>query len=165
MLWAPETDTTSAIADLCLLSDPWWTSFSNCNVTPIQSVPFGGDTGLRDIPWVQAEHVKPRGFSIVGHQFFGNRPLPVAGVFPHGEQAKVLWTFDQPLAAFTMTATRLGVDSIEPVPITTGATYGNAAQWPSIIALPAAGCWRADLAATTVDGDSFTGQVTFVVVE
>lgn len=151
--------------DVCTSSVPWWTSWYSCPITPVHGERWtatrAGDKGLEAIPWVQAE---PASSGLVGHLFFGSRPVHTGGRFPDGANAKVLWQSDRPLSGMHITATNIDgwgpavtvVDAPEP----TGYT-----QWPSSVDIPTAGCWRVDLRARAADGSDVAGSVTFVVID
>jgi len=153
----------------CTQSDPWWTSWSSCEITPVHSEPYpdstGGNAIFAILPWVQAENANA---VIVGHQWYGNRPLHVGGKFPaESMNAKVLWQFAEPVRDLTITGTDLSDASATPVSIVTGPANTSPAstQWPSLLSIPVSGCWRVDLAATDVDGNPVTGSVTYIVVD
>lgn len=154
----------------CTSSFHWWTSWSNCEVTPIYAESWsgarGGDAALAIMPWVVPEGSDG---AIVAFQFFGNRPLATGGSFSDGTNAKVLWHFDRPVFDFAMTATNLwepdaaSVTPDTPNPVNTNTDASR--QWSSQITIPSAGCWRVDLAAEDEDGNPVRGSVTYIVVE
>jgi len=153
----------------CTRSEPWWTSWSSCAITRVHSEAYdpslAGGGVPETIPWVRAEHANA---VIIGHQWYGNRPLHVGGSFPaDGTNAKVLWHFSEPVRDLTITATNLDDASAAPVAIETGPANTSPAstQWPSSLAIPSAGCWRVDLHATDDVGNPVTGSVTYIVVE
>lgn len=154
----------------CTWSEPWWTSWSDCEATPIYAEPWsearGNDAGLSVIPWVEAEQSDG---AIVGFQFYGNRPLAAGGSFPDGNTTKVLWYFDQPVRDLALTGTNLwepdaqSVTAGTPSPVNTNTDASR--QWSSQITIPSAGCWRVDLTAEDEDGNPVRGSVTYIVVE
>ena len=105
----------------CTLSDPWWTSWSSCDASPVHSEPWkpddGASQGLTGIPWMQPDATGAR---VVAHLYYGNRPLHTNGAFPNGDAAKILWTFDRPVTGLTLIATKLGDGSQPVVSIDTG---------------------------------------------
>lgn len=165
-IWRAANGSLAGPAD-CTFSNPWWQSWSDCPITPVHGerwLPDGADWGLlSDLPWVQA------GPGIVGHLFYGNRPLPVGGKFPDGSATKVLWHFTDMVEGLRMTATNLGAKQQAPIDITSSTGPANSApfstEWPSYVVIPQAGCWRVDLSAKDEDGHPVKGSVTFIVVK
>lgn len=103
------------------------------------------------------------------HLFFGNRPLPVGRNFSTGEHTKVLWTFSERVSGFSGVATNLDEPQFTEIPFleTSPANTGTGEwsfEWPSYVIVPAAGCWRFDLKATTSSGEHVTGSFTYVAV-
>lgn len=152
----------------CIRSKPWWTSWSNCPITPIHSEPFppatGMDAGLARIPWIEISTPNAR---IVGHQFFGNRPLPTNGVFPDGSVSKVLWHFDQPVTGLTLMGKNLWNDngSLEQqsaVSVADANAFFD--QWPSQLIFPESGCWELQVTAENQEGVIISGEAIFLVV-
>jgi hypothetical protein len=151
--------------DVCTYSVPWWTAWYSCPITPIHGERWtatrAGDRGLEVIPWVRAE---PASAGLVEHLFFGSRPLHTGGRFPDGGNAKVLWQSDRPLSAMKITATTIdGAD--QTVGIVDSPESAVDTQWPSLVDLPSAGCWRVDLRAYDRDGREVTGIVTFIAID
>lgn len=165
--------TTGGVPDTpedCSRSSPWWTSWSNCDMTPVHSEPWPGtdarQSALRVMPWV---NVNMGTVTATAHLFFGNRPLPVGGAFPNGDSTKVLWTFDKPVTDFSVTGTNADDSSnADAAVIDTGpanTNNGRSNDWPSSINVPAAGCWTFGLKATDPDGKTVTGSLTFIAVK
>jgi hypothetical protein len=154
----------------CTLSPPWWDSYSSCRITPIHAdvwtATSDADAGLALIPWVAPEAT---GAKIVGHQFYGNRPLHTDATFPDGSMAKVLWQFDPAVLGLTLIAHDLGDRSKAPVEIhdvgAANTTSGLSTDWPSYVRIPTPGCWRVDLDATTATGQAVHASVTYIVVD
>ncbi len=144
----------------CSESVPWWSTWGNCSMTPIHSEPWAHQEGLRRLPWVQAE---PTTAGIVGHLYYGNRPLHTNGKFPDGTDTKVLWTFARPITRFKATAIDLS-STASAMTLWDRSTTEGAEAWPSGIDLPSAGCWRIDLATTDADGMSSVSSVTLIVI-
>lgn len=158
----PDTTPTS-----CTLSDPWWTAWSTCDITPVQSTPSPLPGAPSFLPWIPIDMGSVQANAVL---FFGNRPLPIGRKYPDGNQnTKVLWMFDKPVIAFSGVATNLDNPEYTNVPfLETGPTYtgikAQSTEWPSYVTVPAAGCWRFDLKATTGSGDLLTGTFTYVAV-
>jgi len=154
----------------CTLSEPWWKAWSSCPITPVHSdvwkPPSAADQGLATIPWVSPEST---GASVVGHQYYGDRPLHTGGAFPDGGMAKVLWQFDPPVTGLTLTAHDLSDASKGPVMIgdvgaaSTATDY--ATDWPAYMSIPTTVCWRVDLDAKTLKGEAVHASVVYIVVE
>jgi hypothetical protein len=151
--------------DVCTDSVPWWTAWYSCPITPIHGERWqgtqAGDEGLEVIPWVRAEPVSA---GLVGHLFFGSRPLHTGGRFHDGGNAKVLWQSDRPLSAMRITAVDLAGGG-QPVTIVDAPASTGETQWPSLVDIPSAGCWRVDLRARDPDGREIVGSVTFIVID
>ena len=117
---------------------------TDCAPTPVQTAPWPGDiSGLASVPWVQADPVSA---GVVGHLYYGNRPMATNGEFPDGAATKILWTIHNPDA---------GEDSeLSGVNLTGAGTYHqifaaassghriSRLQVPSLLELPRPGCWE-----------------------
>ena len=152
--------------EVCTVSSPWWTAWATCAMTPIHSelwpAASPADAGLSRVPWIEAE---PPSAGIVGHLFYGNRPLHVGGEFPDQSRAKVLWEFDAPVRGLSIRATELGAES-SPVALMEEMVDSTlATHWPSFLDIPTPGCWQVALSATDEGGDEVTGGVTFIVID
>jgi hypothetical protein len=161
----PDTTPTS-----CTLSDPWWTAWSTCDITPVHSTPSSLPGAPDFLPWILIDMGPVQANAVL---FIGNRPLPVGQKYPSssgGMNTKVLWMFDELIIEFSGTATSLDhPDKYTDIPfLQTGAANarmrGESDQWPSYVSVPAAGCWKFDLKATTAKGEVVTGSFTYVAV-
>ncbi|MGC4191543.1 MAG: hypothetical protein QM589_10315 [Thermomicrobiales bacterium] len=159
----PDTTPTS-----CTLSDPWWTAWSTCDITPVHSTPSSLPGAPDFLPWILIDMGPVQANAVL---FIGNRPLPVGQKYPNDDMnTKVLWVFDDVIAEFSGVATNLdNPDTYTNVPfLETGPTYTGmneqSTEWPSYVSVPAAGCWRFDLKATTAKGEVVTGSFTYVAV-
>jgi hypothetical protein len=124
--------------------EEWWSSWSSCAVTPIRTEAWKAsnatDMGLEHIPWIQPSAT---GAGVVGHLFYGNRPVHANGKFPDGEIAKVLWQTDQPVRDLTLAANVVGNPAQPPVILDAGGVYTGSAyatQFPSTFSVPLPGC-------------------------
>lgn len=151
--------------EVCTVSSPWWTAWSSCSMTPIHSELWAAsspeDTGLSRIPWIRAE---PASTGIVGHLYYGNRPLAAGGEFPDGSRAKVLWEFDVPVRGLSITVTDTSGDAPPVVLIDATSESAPSSEWPSFLDIPAPGCWTVTLSATAEAGAEVKGHATFIVV-
>jgi hypothetical protein len=151
------------LADSC--SAGWWTAWANCPITPVRNLGWEAsraDDLLARLPWIEAAPDR----QIVGHLFYGNRPLPLGGTFPDGMNAKLLWEFARPIAAVSITATRL--DPPEQSVTIIGARSDHPVgetQVPSLMAMPGGGCWRVEIRAEDRDGNAVSGAASFVVID
>jgi hypothetical protein len=127
-----------------------------CQETPLQTQPYPVPS-LADVPWIVAD---PAASGITGHLFFkhGDEPLHAGGKMPDGAAAKVLWIMTQSSTTGKLVIT--GRNLVSP-PGTYSATFPilGGGQAPSILDIPAAGCWL-----LTVQDGSVVGTVTFRVV-
>lgn len=165
-VWRTGADSPVA-PESCSQSPPWWESWSDCAMTPVHGERWPlappSPNALTVIPWIQVE---PATLGMTGHLFFGNRPLPVGGTFANGDNAKVLWITARPISRLTITADNPDDPAADPVPVHDAGGTGTAStQWPSVISLPSAGCWRLRLELTSLDGRQDIGNVTYIVVE
>ncbi|HYF80087.1 MAG TPA: GerMN domain-containing protein [Symbiobacteriaceae bacterium] len=120
-----------------------------CDATPTQKALFAR-ADLRSIPWI---HATPADAGITGHLFAS--PDGVATTYvgpgrPDGASNKVLWLVSHPGAGSEL--------AVSGTNMTTGETYHEvfpssaAGEFPSIIALPAPGCWKLELTTGAVTG-------------
>jgi hypothetical protein len=149
--------------------EEWWSSWSGCVATPIHTeirkASNAMDKGLEHIPWIQPSAT---GAGVVGHLFYGNRPVHTGGKFPDGEIAKVLWQTDQPVRDLTLAAKLIETSAQPPVILDAGGVYTGSAyatQFPSNISVPILGCWEVDLDATTQSGEHLHATAVLIVVE
>jgi hypothetical protein len=138
--------------------------YHGCPVTLAQTVPFepGRRSSLSDLPWIQAE---PISSGITGHLFYAQgpqlvQPLYTNGQLPGGAATKILWMVENSHSGseLDISGTHLapGQGSFQQtVPAATSPTT----DYPSIVDVPAPGCWKLTLASGTV-----TGTVVFWVV-
>ncbi len=126
---------------------------STCPVTPVYQ---GGPSGpfiTSTLPWSQAE---PASSGIIAHLFFAGvspangtyRFLHTGGSYPDGTNTKILWTIDHPhiLNQIQINGTNLshsGVTFHQTInPGATSWAVPSPEQYPSIVVVPSAGCWR-----------------------
>jgi len=138
---------------------------SMCPTTPIYR---GGKQNVfvtSEIPWVQAQ---PTSSGIVGHLFYAPytlaekgsyRFLHTGGVYPtDGTNTKILWTIDHPniLATVQIAGTNLSSpgktfhQDIDPT--SSPIVVSPPSQYPSIIVVPNAGCWRLQVSSGQASG-------------
>lgn len=165
----PASASASSAKAATPVANGWWTSWAICAIAPVHSEPWdteGHQAGLAGIPWIPI----PMGaVDATAHLFFGSRPLPVGDTFPDGNaHTKILWTFSEPIRAFSVTATLPSAPStIHENVVETGPanTSPGSTEWPSSVAVPSPGCWTFTLTATTADDDVVTGTFTYIAVE
>lgn len=141
-------------------------SRSSCTPTTVHYAPYAGvESGLAPIPWISAI---PGSTGIVGHLFYydgGNvwkqqervgLHIYSGGRSPDGRvNMKILWELRHGSApGFLIRGTRL--DSAGSF---TQRLQGGGVQFPSIIDVPAPGCWR-----LTLTAGKLIGRVTFAAV-
>ncbi len=172
-VWAQEggygVNSPSDYPHECTLSEPWWNAWANCDITPVHAelfdYPRPWDQQLKGIPWIIAESNQ---VELIGHLFYGNRPLIAGGVFVRdGANAKLLWQFGEQVELKSIT----GVNLWEPSQIVTirfSVANSNDAisnEFPSMMDFPSGGCWETTLAGTTESGEDFTATAIFIVID
>jgi len=145
------------------VAEPVTPAPATCQTTPIYR---GGtnQSGLADIPWVQA---KPSSSGIKGYLFFAGtgassnyRFLHTGSRYPDGSTTKVLWEITNPQASDTIEVVgRKLSGGSEVFRQSFPGAASPAGDYPSIVNVPTAGCWRLDLKSGTV-----TASVVFWVV-
>lgn len=146
------------------VSPPWWSSWSNCDITPLEA--GEGDTFFEQLPRLE---LVAGDIEVTGLFFAGDRPLPVGGEFPDGSSAKVFWQFSERVEDFSISGTRLdGSDTTPHVladPHPANSSSGSSWEWSSILEIPEAGCWEIQLSAIDKSGEAFETRFVFVAVE
>jgi len=152
--------------------EEWWTAWSSCDITPVQSAPDQDSrpaptdpAPIPFLPWLNAETTNDSEAAVVVSLFSGNRPLPVNGTYNNGANAKWLWILsddldDLHIRATNENGTTIDVDDLGRV--LSSSTGGN--EWPSTIDLPEPGCWTFAISATTSDGSAYEGRIVFPAV-
>jgi len=147
---------------------------SRCTATRVHYKPYAGIAGggLAPYPWIEASPASAR---IVGHLFYytavkawmrARAPglqIYTAGQTPTGlASMKVLWDFPRVQAALPLQLRGKRLDrsgSFLETWSPAGPTRTGPTQYPSIIDVPAPGCWRLTLTAGTT-----TGRVTVLAL-
>jgi hypothetical protein len=137
---------------------------SSCPAAPIYQ---GGPSNVfvtSTIPWVQA---LPTSSGIMGHLFYAQthttggtyRFLHTGGSYPgEGVNTKILWTVDHPgiLAALQIDGTNLsdrGKTFRQTInPTASPVVVPSPDQYPSIVDVPGAGCWRLQITSGQASG-------------
>lgn len=108
-----------------------------CPATPVHATPLPeAPAALASVPWSYASP------GLAGFLFAAQRDataleLPVGGVWPDGRHAKILWVPRKRGAGRTLTITSGAYRQVVPM--------SGAGDFPSIVSLPRAGCWRLEL--------------------
>jgi hypothetical protein len=141
-----------------------------CGATTVNYHPYEGEgPGLAQLPWIAAS---PPSIGLVGHLFYYDsknpwkrRRLSTLRMYSRGESPdgrlsmKILWDLrgGESPPVLEVLATRTGGPglALQQLP----ATSSDASQFPSIIDLPAPGCWR-----LTLRVGATTGHVVVYVV-
>jgi hypothetical protein len=137
----------------------------NCGATTVHYRLYEGEgPGLAQLPWIRAS---PPSTGLVGHLFYYDSTNPwkrkrlstlrmySGGESPDGRLSmKILWELrhgNVPPPLLEVLATRIDGpgSSFQRLP----STSSDASQFPSIIDLPAPGCWRLTLRAGATTGD------------
>ncbi len=139
---------------------------AGCPITPIYTTPYrgpGSTTIPATLPSVQAE---PASSGITGHLFYAvdaqHTFLHTGGQFPDGPADKILWLIENPplpRAYWRFRERRLRINKRALTRSASG-VFSPAHNYPSIINVPVAGCWRFTLTSGTV-----TGTLTVWVVD
>jgi len=134
-------------------------------VTPLQSAPFESVRGLGGPRWIKAV---PTSAGITGHLFYGHgargtaAELHTHGLMPDGGATKILWLIGHGSVGSALTIDGRNLTgpgrSHQTFPEAGGGTFPYS-QYPSIVDVPTAGCWRFH-----VRSGSVTGEVTLRVV-
>jgi hypothetical protein len=136
---------------------------SSCPATPIYQ---GGPPNLfitSALPWIQAQ---PTSSGIIGHLFFAGitigsgtyRFLHTGGSYPDGSSTKILWAIDHPhiLNQIQIDGTNLssaGMTFHQTINPNVGSwAVPSPEQYPSIVVVPSAGCWRLQLSSGLAQG-------------
>lgn len=162
-IWLCATGCDELIDDPALEVPAVNTAVDSCAATRIHTeqwldAPAG--SALRTAPWVS---VQSTGIRAAGHLLYGDRPLPIDGMFTDsGAIAETIWTFDRPVGGLTLTASNLDNPSAAAVHIPIEPTNPHVAywsEWSSNLALPAPGCWQLTLITTDISGTLVHGTV------
>jgi hypothetical protein len=156
---APVASSTTSLTQL----KPQGALPSSCPVTPIYQ---GGPPNpfiTSALPWVQAQ---PTSSGIIGHLFFTGttagsgtyRFLHTGGGYPDGSSTKILWTIDHPhiLNQIQIDGTNLssaGMTFHQTIDPGVGSwAVPSPEQYPSIVVVPSAGCWRLQISSGLAQG-------------
>ncbi len=137
---------------------------AGCPITPIHTEPYSGPgsgSAPVGIPWAQAD---PASSGITAFLFYASSDGPflhTGGQFPNGTNDKILWVIENSQAANVvdisgkaLTNPQEAFDQTFPV------ADSPADNYPSIIDVPAPGCWQA-----TITSGSVTGTMTVWVID
>lgn len=146
-------------------------SSEGCAATPVHTTPFPR-RDLGGIPWLAAT---PASSGITAHLFY-RRPaargaaaeLHTGGKMPNGDNTKILWVVDNPKANVLGPLTIYGSNLTgqgtmrQVVPRALSAT-----DFPSILTIPAPGCWLLELVSKseTATGATVAGAVVIRAVK
>jgi hypothetical protein len=142
---------------------------AHCDATLVHYRPYPGvQAGLGQLPWIAAS---PASTGLVGHLFYYDRlnvwkrkRLPRLRIYSGGQSPdgrismKILWELRRGSAMLLgLRGTRL--DGAGAFGLELSSASSNSRQFPSIVDVPALGCWRVTLKAGTA-----TGHVTVLVL-
>jgi hypothetical protein len=147
----------------------WWTAWSTCDITPVQSGPTPKNIpGMAEqIFWLQADTTNESDIMMIVWLWTGNRPLPLDGQYAgDGPFTKWLWAFSEEMQEIDVTLTNeRGADGeVQFGGAIMGSSTGPINGWPSYVILPEPGCWTFDITATAPDGDVYEGRLIFPAV-
>jgi hypothetical protein len=147
----------------------WWTAWSDCDVTPVQSGPMPESIpGVPDdIFWLQGETTNDSEIEMIVWLWTGNRPLPLNGVYAsEGMSTKWLWAFSDTMTDISAKVTNehgtLG--EVQFGGQIAGSSTGPINGWPSFAVVPESGCWTFEIIATAHGGEVYEGRVIFPAV-
>jgi hypothetical protein len=151
------------------MGDEWWTAWSTCDITPVQSGPTPENIpGMADnISWLEAEPTNGTDIDMIVWLWTGNRPLPLNGQYAiDGTSTKWLWAFSEAMRDISVTVTsETGAEGeVQFDGAIIGSSTGPINGWPSGVLLPEPGCWTFDITATALDGDIYEGRLIFPAV-
>jgi hypothetical protein len=136
---------------------------AGCPITPIHTEPYSGPGSGSDpvgVPWVQAQ---PASSGITAFLFYAASDGPflhTGGHFPNGTNDKILWVIENPQAASDVEISGKALSNPRE---TFAQTFPVAASptdnYPSIIDVPAPGCWQ-----FTITSGPVTGTMTAWVI-
>jgi hypothetical protein len=137
---------------------------AGCSITPIHMEPYSGSGSGSDpvgIPWAQAD---PASSGITAFLFYASSDGPflhTGGQFPNGTNDKILWVIENPQAADEV---EISGKALSNPSETFDQTFPVAASptddYPSIIEIPAPGCWQ-----VTITSGPVTGTMTVWVID
>ena len=147
----------------------WWTAWSTCDITPVQSGPTPENIpGIAtDIFWLRPEATHESDIDMIVWLWTGNRPLPLNGEYTdEGMFTKWLWAFSEDMRNIDVTVTdeRGAEGEVQFGGAITGSSTGPINGWPSYVILPEPGCWTFDITATALSGDVYEGRLVFPAV-
>ncbi len=137
---------------------------AGCSITPIHMEPHSGPGSGSDpvgIPWAQAD---PASSGITAFLFYAssNGPfLHTGGQFPNGTNDKILWVIENPQATNAVDISGKALSNPQQAFDQTFPVADSPADnYPSIIDIPAPGCWQ-----VTITSGPVTGTMTVWVVD
>lgn len=129
---------------------------AGCLITPIHTEPYSGPgsgSQPRGIPWAQAEPVSSRITAFLFYAYSNGPFLHTGGQFPNGTNDKILWVIENSQATnevkirgAALSNPRETFDQTFPV------AASPADNYPSIIDVPAPGCWQFTITSGPVIG-------------
>lgn len=168
-IWRQEAGFGDAASETCTKSNPWWTVWDTCDITPVHAersnLPWPHDRQLDFLPWIVASSDT---VTLRGYLFYGNRPLAVGGHFDRDEMnAKVLWEFGEQVELHSITGVNLwDTSQTTTIPFSVANSNDAISYWfPSIMDFPTGGCWEATFVGTTENDRQFSAIVTFIVID
>ena len=150
-------------------SEAWWTAWSTCEITPVQSGPTPEHIpGIAEhVYWLQAETTNDSDIDMLVWLWTGNRPLPLNGEYVNeGMYTKWLWAFSEDMRDISVTLTsETGAEgNVQFGGAITSSSTGPVNGWPSYVIVPDPGCWTFDITATALDGEVYMGSIVFPAV-
>lgn len=137
---------------------------AGCPITPIHTEPYSGPGSGSDpvgIPWTQAA---PASSGITAFLFYASSDGPflhTGGQFPNGTNDKILWVIENPQATDTVDISGKALSNpSETFDQTFPVADSPADNYPSIIEIPAPGCWQ-----VTITSGPVTGTMTVWVID
>lgn len=125
-----------------------------CALTPIRTTPFHV-RDLAPLPWVEANPVSA---GITGHLFYAYglqgraAALHTHGTMPDGRSTKILWVIEHARADRVLTIEGRNLAGSGTLHQLVPRALSPATDYPSIVDVPAPGCWLLRLTSGTVRG-------------